>query len=57
MIRTISVKLPEELHKIFKVKMVLENTTMQDKIIELIEEEVRKFEENKSIRNKENISN
>lgn len=38
---SISLKLPENLHKQFKIKMVLEGRSMQEYIIQLIAKDVK----------------
>lgn len=50
MFKTITVRMPEELHRDFKIKMVLDDMTMQDRIIELIQEEVKKSNDGKVLR-------
>lgn len=50
MLRTVTIRIPEELHKEFKIKMVLDNVTMQDRIIELIREEVEKAKANGTLK-------
>lgn len=50
MLRTVTIRIPEDLHKEFKIKMVLDNVTMQDRIIELIREEVEKAKANSTLK-------
>ncbi|WP_297437180.1 hypothetical protein [uncultured Clostridium sp.] len=43
----LTVRIPEDLHKEFKVEMVLEGKTMQSHIIELIKDEVKRIKSSK----------
>ena len=48
--RTVTVRMPEELHRDFKIKMVIDNVTMNDRILDLIESDVKEFREKQTIR-------
>ena len=50
MSKTLTIKIPEELHRVFKIKMAVDNKTMQDRVVELIEGDARLFEEFKNER-------
>ncbi|WP_170272175.1 hypothetical protein [Clostridium tarantellae] len=50
--KTMTIKMPEGLHREFKVEMILDGMTMQDRIIELIESEVDRL---KSKRNSKDL--
>ena len=49
-LRTITVKVSEELHRDFKIKMVIDNTTMNDRIADMIETDVKEFREKQVVR-------
>ena len=48
--RTITVRMPEELHRDFKIKMVIDNVTMNDRILDLIEVDLKEFREKQTIK-------
>lgn len=48
MSKTLTVTIPDDIHRIFKIKMVIENKTMKERIIELIEADANSFNEFKS---------
>ena len=48
--RTITVRMPEELHRDFKIKMVIDNITMNDRILDLIEVDLKEFREKQTIK-------
>ena len=48
--RTITVRMPEELHRDFKIKMVIDNITMNDRILDLIEVDIKEFREKQTIK-------
>lgn len=44
--KTVTVRMSDELHKDFKVMTVLSDKTMNDRIIDLISEDIKKFKKN-----------